>query len=145
MGGRGASSGVSDTMDGGRRGGNEYGSMFRAVLDRDGKPMVHGNIKFVEKTEANNNEEALMETMTRGRVYVLVDMGRPKSIVYFDNDNKRSKQIDLDDRHGENGHVHIGYFHNENSPNGKPVGLSPREKDMVARVLNIWDNRSSKY
>ena len=36
----------------------------------------------------------LMETMTKGRVYVLIDKNKntPKSIVYFDTKNKRNKQ-----------------------------------------------------
>lgn len=144
MGGRGASSGISALMGNGERGGNPYGTMFKAVTGSDDKPIVEGNIKFVEKTAANNNEETLMETMTRGRVYVLVDQGRPKSIVYFDNENRRSKQIDIDNRHGQGAHVHRGYNHNENSPNGRPTGLLPKEREMVERILRIWENRKRK-
>ena len=118
--------------------------MFKSVKDADGKPIVHRNIKFVEPTEANNNEEQLMETMTRGRVYVLVYDGHPKSIVYFDNENKRKKQIDLDDRHGPGGHVHRGYYHDEYSPKGKPTGLLQKEREMVERVFRVWENRTRK-
>lgn len=122
------------------------GLCIRTVLDAGGKPLVDGNIKFVEKTPKNRekNEETLMETMTRGRVYVVIDQGRPESIVYFDNNNRRSKQIDLDDRHGPGGHVHRGYYHNEYSPNKLPTGLLPKERAMVERVLRIWENRTSK-
>lgn len=144
MGGRGASSGTSKLSKDGKRGGNAYGTMFRAIIGADGKPIVHGNIKFVEATDANKNEEVLMETMTRGRVYVLVANGKPKSVIYFDNDNKRSKQIDFDGRHGSGGHVHRGYLHDEYSPNGKPTGLLPKEREMLERVLTIWENRRSK-
>lgn len=99
MGGRGASSGTS-------RAGNPYGSQYHAFL-------TVGNIKFIEKN--SKSSETLMETMTAGRVYVVVDRGKPKSIVYFDAENKRSKQIDLADHKGLNPHVHHGYLHNENS------------------------------
>lgn len=144
MGGRGASSGISRLMDKGKRGGNAYGTMFRAVKGADGKPIIDGNIKFVEPTEANAHEEALMETMTRGRVYALVEYGELKSIIYFDNENRRSKQIDLDDRHGPGAHVHRGYFHNEYSPNNNPTGLLPKESEMVERAKTIWENRRRK-
>lgn len=142
MGGRGASSGTSDLLGNGDRGGNKYGTQFETVKDANGRPLIVGNIKFVAKTD--ENEETLMETMTKGRVYVLVEKGNPKSIVYFDAENKRSKQIDLDDRHGPGPHVHRGYYHDENSPNKKPTGLLTKERQMVERVLSIWDNRMRK-
>lgn len=77
-----------------------------------------------------------METMTSGRVYAVVCRGEVKSIVYFDNQNKRSKQIDLADHHGISPHTHICYLHNEDSPNGKPVRLSTDERKIVDRVLS---------
>lgn len=42
-----------------------------------------------------------METMTRGRVYAHIEGDALKAIVYFDNKNNRSKQIDMD-------HAHLG-------------------------------------
>ena len=98
--------------------------------------MTAGNVKYVEKR--NKSSETLMETMTSGRVYAVVDRGKVKSIVYFDNDNKRAKQIDLADHHGISPHVHVGYLHNEKSPNGKPIHLSTDEASMVDRVLSDW-------
>lgn len=71
-----------------------------------------------------------METMTHGRVYAVVDRGEVKSVVYFDNQNKRSKQIDLADHHGMSPHTHAGYLHNEGSPNGKPMRLSTDERKI---------------
>lgn len=123
MGGRGASSGTS-------KAGNPYGSQYHAVL-------TVGNIKFIEKN--SKSSETLMETMTAGRVYVVVDRDRPKSIVYFDVENKRSKQIDLADHKGLNPHIHHGYLHNENSPNGQPTRLSTEQSRMVDRVLAQWE------
>lgn len=123
MGDRGASSGTSAN-------GNKYGSQYHSV-------MTVGNIKFIEKN--SKSSETLMETMTAGRVYVVVDRGEPKSIVYFDTENKRSKQIDLADHKGLNPHIHHGYLHNENSPNGQPTRLSTEQSRMVDRVLAQWE------
>lgn len=123
MGGRGASSGTS-------KAGNRYGSQYHALL-------TVGNVKYVEKN--SKSSETLMETMTRGRVYALVDRGDVKSIVYFDSDNRRRKQIDLKDHRGISPHTHIGYLHNENSPNGQPVRLSSVERKMVDMVLSSWE------
>lgn len=123
MGGRGASSGTSAK-------GNRYGSQYHSV-------MTIGNIKFVEKS--GRSSETLMETMTAGRVYAVVDRGKPKSIVYFDKDNKRSRQIDLADHKGLSPHVHYGYLHNEYSPSGQPTRLSAEQSRMVDRVLAQWE------
>ena len=128
MGGRGSSSGVSKY-------GNTYGSQYHSLL-------TVGNLKLVEKN--NKQAETLMETMTRGRVYVLVDKGKVKSIYYFDKHNKRSKQIDMADHYGKSPHVHHGFEHNEYSPNNGPVGLTPKEKKMVDRVLKLWENNKRK-
>ena len=126
MGGRGASSGTSAK-------GNAYSSQYHAVYQS-------GNIKFVTKNARDS--ETLMETMTRGRVYVHVEGGDIKSIVYFDNDNKRSKQIDLDHVHkGESPHTHHGYYHNENDSAKGAAKLTTEEVEMVDRVHSLWDNR----
>lgn len=126
MGGRGASSGISKY-------GNTYGSQYRTVLKS-------GNIKFVIKREGAT--ESLQETMTRGRVYVRVDDGNNlREIVYFDNDNKRTKQIDLAHFHdGQKPHTHHGYFHYENDSPKQYAKLTTSEKKMVERVRKIWDN-----
>ena len=119
MGGRGASSGIS-------RLGNPYGSQYHAVL-------TVGNVKFVEKN--SRDSETLMETMTRGRVYAHVEGGDLKAIVYFDNENKRSKQIDMDHAHlGVSPHAHEGYFHSEFRKN-----LTTEERAMVDRVVSSWE------
>lgn len=61
MGGRGVSSGVSDGWNG--KSGNAYGTQYKKLFE-------DGNIKFVEKVSWD--AEPLLETMTRGRVYVTV-------------------------------------------------------------------------
>lgn len=125
MGGRGASSGIS-------KAGNKYGSQYHSLF-------TVGNVKFVSKN--SRDSETLMETMTRGRVYAHVEGDKIKSIVYFDNENKRSKQIDLDHAHaGTVPHAHRGYFHNEGNPVKKFSNLSPDEKEMVDRVTKLWEN-----
>ena len=130
MGGRGASSGTS-------KAGNAYGSQYHTVLQS-------GNIKFVEKE--SRTSETLMETMTNGRVYVHVEGNDLKSIVYFDKENKRNKQIDLDHPHKEikGIHTHHGYFHNENDSDKGASKLTTEERKMVERVKQLWDNHISK-
>jgi hypothetical protein len=100
MGGRGASSGVSDS-------GKPYGSEYNTVYQS-------GNIKFVKQVNASN-AKAPMETMTRGRVYANVnDKNEISSISYYDNSNKRTKQIDLThDHQNMKPHTHHGYYHSE--------------------------------
>lgn len=66
--------------------GNAYGSQYKTLL-------THGNIKFIQKN--SKSSEALMETMTKGRVYVTIVDNKLKNIIYFDNENHRVKQIDL--------------------------------------------------
>ena len=126
MGGRGSSSGMSKQ-------GNPYGSQFRSFL-------TVGNIKFVLKNAEAT--ESLMETMTRGRVYVRFDKaGILREIVYFGNDNKRVKQIDLTHYHqGVKPHTHHGYEHNENDSAKGAARLTIEERRMVERVLSIWEN-----
>ena len=127
MGGRGASSGISTK-------GNKYGSQYHSVYES-------GNIKFVTKN--SRDSETLMETMTKGRVYVHVESNEIKSIVYFDKNNKRSKQIDLKHSHnGKQPHTHHGYEFAKG--NHAATGLSAKEHEMVARVLNIWENKDGK-
>lgn len=124
MGGRGASSGMS-------KAGNLYGSQYHTVLKS-------GNIKFVSKNDRNS--ETLMETMTRGRVYVHVERDELVSIVYFDNENKRSKQIDMNHAHlGVSPHAHDGYFHSEFRKN-----LTTEERAMVDRVVSLWHDNKGK-
>lgn len=122
MGGRGARFGISNS-------GNPYNSQYRTVLK-------DGNIKFVEKREGAT--ESLLETMTKGRVYVeLNSKGRLGAIHYYDSENRRTKTIDLDHSHkARQPHVHGGYYHFEYLG-----GLSEKEKIMVDRVKRIWKDK----
>lgn len=68
-----------------------------------------GNIKFILQNKTSSAKTP-METMTKGRVYVLVvnkkTGAKLKSITYYDNSLKRSKQIDLDHPHQGEIRVH---------------------------------------
>lgn len=77
-----------------------------------------------------------METMTRGRVYAHIEGDALKAIVYFDNKNNRSKQIDMDHAHlGISPYAHDGYFHSKFHKN-----LTKEERAMVDRVVSEWEN-----
>lgn len=130
MGGRGAGSGISDR-------GNEYGSQFHSIMDVNGKPLVSGNIKFIESN--SRNSESLFETMTKGRVYAVVGGNDLLKIVYFDKENKHVKEINFGHRHAElDPHVHHGYYHNERDREKGATKLNVEEKKMVARAKKIW-------
>lgn len=130
MGGRGASSGISNN-------GHIYGTDYKTIIKS-------GNIKFVRKN--SNQSETIMETMTKGRIYVKVsDKGKLMSVTYFDKDNKRNKQIDLAHKHKkEIPHTHHGYIHNENDTEKGASKLTTKEKRMVDRVNKIWYNYNNK-
>lgn len=124
FGGRGASSGISEK-------GNKYGSQYKTLLE-------HENIKFV--TNVVKNYEPLMETMTKGRMYVQVGGEDIVRIVQMGEKNKRNKVIEKDKRTGE-WHVHHGYFHTEDSE--KPhEPLNSSEQKLLDNVKKIWHNRS---
>lgn len=122
FGGRGVSSGISDK-------GVPYGREYTSVLKS-------GNIKFVKKNDRFASSP--LETMTKGRVYVTVTQyDKLKSITYYDNHNKRFKQIDLDHYHKincnlEKPHTQYGYYHN-----GKAIIPQAKEQKMIDRVIKI--------
>lgn len=135
MGGRGASSGVSNRN---RKNEKMYGTEYESVYES-------GNIKYVVSLHGSNT--APLETMTNGRIYVTVDKNTNelKYISYYDQNNKRFKQIDLQHFHKVDGellkpHVHKGYEHNEHGD----YKLSPKEQKMVDRVTKVWYNRIDK-
>lgn len=129
MGGRGSRSGMSAK-------GNPYGSQYHTLLKS-------GNIKFVEKNERHS--ESLLDTMTKGRAYVLVGGDDTLQVVYFDKENQRRKTIDLSHFHnGRQPHVHHGYLHNEHDGPKGATNLTPKEKRMVERIGKLWYDYLSK-
>ena len=128
MGGRGASSGISDS-------GKRYGTEFTSL-------MKVGNIKFVKHNDSDNAKDPL-ETMTRGRVYVTINAKNEiNSINYYDNNGKRVKSINLLHDHNEikGEHTHVGYYHKEKGTRK----LTTQEKKMVEFVKKAWYDRNSK-
>ena len=130
MGGRGASSGVSDS-------GKPYGSEYNTVYQS-------GNIKFVKQTNASNAKTP-METMTKGRIYVTLGKNNePKSITRYSNNGFRKKQIDITGKpHIINGksvlpHTHKGYVLDEKGTRD----LTKAERNLVEKVKKIWKNRN---
>ena len=100
-----------------------------------------GNIKFVRYNDSTSAKTP-METMTKGRVYVTINAkDEVSSITYYDNTNKRKRQIDLTHAHnGKKPHTHHGYIHDENGT----TGLTVEEKKMIDKVKNEWYNRYNK-
>lgn len=131
MGGRGASSGISDK-------GKKYGSEYTTLYES-------GNIKFVRYNDSSSAKTP-QETMTRGRVYATVnDKNKVVSISYYDNQYKRRKQIDLEKVHkGMLPHTHHGYEHNEGDGSKGAAKPTNKEKRMIERVRKIWYNNLSK-
>lgn len=129
MGGRGSSSGIYITS---KPYSTEYHTIFQS-----------GNIKFVQRNEGSAT--APLETRTKGRVYVTInEAGKIKFISYYDTQNKRTKTIDLDIHKGMKPHTHHGYEHNEkDSPKGA-ARLTPKEREMVERVRELWYNNKGK-
>ena len=127
MGGRGASSGMSDS-------GKRYGTEFRTIAQ-------DGEVKYVKYN--GNNVTAPMETMHFGRIYATLDKDNDvKHITFYDSNGERTKQIDLKGK-AHNGllpHVHIGYEHNEIGDRD----LNEKERKTVEKILNTWEKRRKK-
>lgn len=127
MGGRGAASGMSVDKHGNPK--NKYGTQYNTLLKA-------GNIKFVSKV--SRQSEALMETMTAGRVYVEVGGKDLLRIISFDEKNKRNRVIERDKRTGK-WHVHNGYFHAEKGTS-QHEPLNDDDKKLLAKAQRVWHN-----
>lgn len=129
MGGRGASSGTSES-------GKKYGTEYKTLLSVS-------NIKFVQRINESDSAKAPLETMTKGRVYVTVNKdGELRYITYYDNNGKRTKTIDLESKHNDlTLHAHHGYNHNELDGKKGATGLTPEEIKMVERVYKYWNKK----
>lgn len=86
-------------------------------------------------------------TVAVSSVYVTLDYkDEPKFITYYSKENKRSKQIDLDNFHKgvKTPHTHHGYNHSENDGPKGATNVTPEERKMVERIKKIWYNRNGK-
>ncbi len=133
MGGRGASSGIRYDKNGNAI---KYGTEFTSLFEV-------GNIKFVKYNDTTSSKTP-METMTKGRIYVTVNNeNKPKNITFYDENNKRYKQIDLfgtpEKIDGEYviPHTHYGYWHKENGTKRPTTD----EQKMIDRIMRIWYNK----
>ena len=125
FGGRGASSGISSK-------GNKYGSQYHTVFES-------GNMKFVENNKDINEREALMGTMTPGRIYVQVGGNDILRIITFDKRNKRIRTIEKDKRSKE-WHTHYGYEHAEYGEQ-QHEKLTEKDEKILARAIKTWNNK----
>ena len=129
MGGRGSSSGMSDS-------GKKYGTEYRTIAQ-------FGNIKVL-KYKDSDTAKAPLETMTPGRVYATVDKFNDiKNITFYDSNLERSRQIDIKGKQHEKviPHTHNGYEHDEH---GTYLGVYQKDKIIVDRVLKQWEVKRKK-
>ncbi len=121
--------------------GKPYGSEYHTIKI-NGKPLKVGNVKFITQNKTGS-VTAPLETMTRGRVYAVIDsVGRVNTITYHDTNGKRTKSINLLHAHKniKGPHVHVGYYHEE----GGTRCLTSKEKALIASILKIWNNKRGK-
>lgn len=128
MGGRGASSGVSEN-------GNRYRTEYKTLTQ-------FGNVKVVKYN--GGNARSPMETMIPGRVYATVDKNNDiKFITFHDTNGERIKQVDVKGRSHEGAlpHTHNGYEHDEY---GTYPGVSSKDQKIIDKILNQWERRRKK-
>ena len=96
-----------------------------------------GNKNFELLNNLNSNDIDAYK-----KIFSFDDAGNPKYISYYDKENKRKKQIDLDKPHmGVSPHTHHGYNHRENdSPKGF-ANLDVKERNMGERINTIWKEK----
>ncbi len=86
--------------------------------------------------------ETLVETMTPGRMYALVNgkNGNLKSVMFFDPGLMRTRRIDLDHYHLKaKPHVHDGYLEGTFR-----ASLSDEERSAVDRAISLWETYRRK-
>lgn len=126
MGGRVASSGSS-------KAGRRYGSQYRTLA-------ADGDMRLV--IASGKDVETLVETMSPGRVYALVNHknGNLKSVIFNDGKGKRAKRIDLDHFHEKaKPHAHDGYLEGEFRST-----LTQDELSAVDRAMSLWETYRRK-
>ena len=128
MGGRGASSGISEN-------GKPYGVEYTTIAQ-------FGNIKVIRTNDGG--AKAPMETMIQGRIYATVDKFNDiKYITFHDADGERVKQIDVKGKkhNGALPHTHNGYEHDEH---GTYPGMTDKDGKLVNNVLRQWERKRKK-
>ena len=141
MGGRGASSGTYTWRGKTWNYGQEYtgifkGNRFNALSDADKRFLLENNIKFIKSN--GKSLSAPMETMTNGRIYVAVNRNNQiKHVVFFDAENKRIRQIDVEYENKviSSIHAHNGY---DVPHGGKHEKLTGAEGRLMKGILDFW-------
>ena len=116
---------------------HKYGTDYETILQES-------NIKFVR--EKREDAEELLETMTKGRIYVTLNSKEnPAHIYYFNNELKRNRRIDITQSHKKM-KPHTHHYEEQEIQNGKKGAseLTTEELKMVDRVQKIWYNHKSK-
>ena len=129
MGGRGASSGISDT-------GKRYRTEYKTLAQ-------FGNVKVVRYMDSDPAKSP-METMTPGRVYATVDKFNDiKFITFYDSNLERNKQIDVKGKKHDGAlpHTHNGYEHDEY---GTYPGVSEKDTKRINKILKQWEQRRKR-
>ncbi|MFR1834240.1 MAG: hypothetical protein ACLSX5_13950 [Lachnospiraceae bacterium] len=129
MGGRGASSGISDT-------GKRYRTEYKTLAQ-------FGNVKVVRYMDSDTAKSP-METMTPGRVYATVDKFNDiKFITFYDSNLERNKQIDVKGKKHDGAlpHTHNGYEHDEY---GTYPGVSEKDTKRINKILKQWEQRRKR-
>lgn len=91
-----------------------------------------------------------MESKVAGRVYAVIggkgDAARVIRVILTDSSGKRETQIDVN-KHSHKGlmlHVHHGYEHEEYDDPHSDAAPSTEERDLVDRILTLWDRHKQK-
>lgn len=133
MGGRGASSGISDK-------GKKYGTEYRTLLDA-------GDILFIRRND--NSASAPYETQAGdNRIYATVNKRDKIKFVSTHENHKRKTQIDMTGppHRDENGneiktpHAHDGYEHLD----ARVRKLTKSEVKMLDEINRIWEDNNRK-
>ncbi|MDR2733781.1 MAG: hypothetical protein LBC99_03940 [Spirochaetota bacterium] len=115
----------------------KYGTEYRTVLE-------YKNIKFVVPLK-EGSAPVPMETMSaaKDRVYAYVNnAGILKSIVFYDSEGKRARQIDLDHPHvGHKPHIHVGY---DNKHTKEYIPLTERDRAYIDTITKLWENYNER-
>lgn len=134
MGGRGSSSKRYDLLHKDKPYGTEYTCLYK-----------EGRYEILQYN-GGKQSKAPMETRTKGVIYGVLDKdGNLAYIVFFDENNMRSRQIDVKHYHTINGvperpHVHIGYEHNE----GGDTIPSTEEQRIIKEVSELVEKVKRK-
>lgn len=133
MGSNGARSGI-------RTNGRPYEYVYGEEFSSIGEPF--GDVKFIKYNSSTDQFATPMETRTPVRIYAAIDRDNEiKSIIFFDENGMRQRQMDLKGQphDGMLPHTHYGYWHDENGT----YQPTPEELALAEQLVNDWKRRQS--